>query len=957
MAEIDIILKTDVALQKLDELQQRADGVRVEITADPGAVDSLTESLERAQAAVDAIAQTPVEPPAFEAAQRGALEYGETLDTAAAAAIQVAEATESAAQASQSAADAFGTTKDRTDQLGDSLESTGRKAEDAASSLGKVGSGENVSGMDKASEAVESLSNASQGGISSLAGLGRGAAGAASVIGGALVVGIGAAASAVNLLREPVHDALSALDSLEEAALRTGVAVEALQELRFAFSQVGVSASETDSALAMLTRNIGRGASGTKAQAEAFAALGVSLVDANGNIRSTDAVLSDVADGLANTTSAAERMDLATRTLGRGNTALIAALAGGSRALDDMREKARDLGLVIEGDVIAESAKLADEWDALAQVVDVQLTQALITLGPIFVDIAKLAAEAAVSVGDFIQSFKDTDERSTASLERRRDLLRTFVDKPRVSSSVRDELNEIEQELRLRRPAPAAGRNQSGAGEGPLPSSREGDSAREDLKQSLSDDIALLRETTDLQRELRAAELDRAAALRELAGDAEGAALANERYRLTVEAISRESLGALLEKTRTPAEQYAAAVEEIVAVTEAAGASSADLDRLLEQLGKDFQEAAENSKEFREAQEFWDLVRGPAAEYERAIAEVVRRGEELGASQDDITRAVRQTARAVAGVSGDLSDLDSEERAVAAAADAYAEAIARVTEALDAQAISQSEANRQMDEARKKFEEAKEAAADAAEEEEEFNKSVDRTKEVLAGELQDLITDVLTGAKDIGDAFVEAFAHAVAAILELIFQMTVLKALQDSLEQGSAGGGGGGAAGFGTTFLRSFIGGLFGGGGVGSGITGANNISTGVGFGSGVAGFAASGAIARATPGGVPVITAEGGDDEAIIPLHDPAAINLLRSALGTGNSSGGRVASMPVNIRITNNGAPLAVDAVRTRSGQDGLEIEAVVRNVIQDDLARGGQTTRSLGRRFRVLPPRSQV
>ena len=54
-----------------------------------------------------------------------------------------------------------------------------------------------------------------------------------------------------------------------------GVSTKALQEYRFAATQVGLSSDEMDAALSKLTRTIGEADAGAKTQAAAFAKLGI----------------------------------------------------------------------------------------------------------------------------------------------------------------------------------------------------------------------------------------------------------------------------------------------------------------------------------------------------------------------------------------------------------------------------------------------------------------------------------------------------------------------------------------------------------------------------------------------------------------------------------------------------------------------------------------------------------
>lgn len=141
-------------------------------------------------------------------------------------------------------------------------------------------------------------------------------------------------------------DAIKTGDDLAKLSQRVGVSVEAIQELRFAAASAGVEQASLDKALKMLGKSAGEAALGTATYRDAFEALGVEIKDGDGKLRDIDDLLSDVADGLKNTSSQSEKLMLAQRLLGRSGADLINMLQDGSVALEEMREQKRRLGLM-----------------------------------------------------------------------------------------------------------------------------------------------------------------------------------------------------------------------------------------------------------------------------------------------------------------------------------------------------------------------------------------------------------------------------------------------------------------------------------------------------------------------------------------------------------------------------------------------------------------------------------
>src|SRR5579863_4108866 len=96
-------------------------------------------------------------------------------------------------------------------------------------------------------------------------------------------------------LAELVDKSLENAARLEDMAQSTGVSTAALSGLEYAASQSGVETGQLDSALERMSKTMLSAATGTGKNADAFKQLGVSVVDANGQLRPTQDVLADLA--------------------------------------------------------------------------------------------------------------------------------------------------------------------------------------------------------------------------------------------------------------------------------------------------------------------------------------------------------------------------------------------------------------------------------------------------------------------------------------------------------------------------------------------------------------------------------------------------------------------------------------------------------------------------------------
>ena len=79
--------------------------------------------------------------------------------------------------------------------------------------------------------------------------------------------------------------------------------------------------------------------------------------------------------------------------------ALVNLLSDGSGALDQMRERARDLGIVLDEHLVRDAERARTELDTLAQVVSANLTRAALEAAPVIADLSSWLADVAGKAG------------------------------------------------------------------------------------------------------------------------------------------------------------------------------------------------------------------------------------------------------------------------------------------------------------------------------------------------------------------------------------------------------------------------------------------------------------------------------------------------------------------------------------------------------------------------------
>jgi hypothetical protein len=207
-------------------------------------------------------------------------------------------------------------------------------------------------------------------------------------------------AAATRALVRVTTDAIDAASALVDTADRIGVGVEALQELRFAATQSGLTVEQFDKGLQVFTTRLGEAASGTGKAKDALKAFGL---DAKELSKDPAKALTTIADKIAGLSTQAEKLDRAKDIFGPLGAVFVNLLQQGGPALDAMRQKARDFGIVLDEELARKSEALGDEFALLSQVIGTQFKTALLEIAPILIKVAGAAATLTQGIVDLSQ--------------------------------------------------------------------------------------------------------------------------------------------------------------------------------------------------------------------------------------------------------------------------------------------------------------------------------------------------------------------------------------------------------------------------------------------------------------------------------------------------------------------------------------------------------------------------
>jgi len=157
-----------------------------------------------------------------------------------------------------------------------------------------------------------------------------------------------------------VKSAVDTGDSFNKLSQKTGIAVESLSALAYAGELSDVSIEALSTGIKKLSVNMNEAAVATNGKAaEAFKVLGVSVRDASGSLRSSEAVMGDIAEQFSGMKDGAGKTALAVALFGKAGSDLIPFLNQGKKGIADLTEEAEKLGLIISG----KTAKASEEFN------------------------------------------------------------------------------------------------------------------------------------------------------------------------------------------------------------------------------------------------------------------------------------------------------------------------------------------------------------------------------------------------------------------------------------------------------------------------------------------------------------------------------------------------------------------------------------------------------------------
>lgn len=212
-----------------------------------------------------------------------------------------------------------------------------------------------------------------------------------------------AGAAAVGLVGMATKAAADA-DDLLTLANQTGFTVEELQKMQYASSFIDVSMESMTGSITKLTKNMASGS-------DVFDQLGISITDADGNMRSAIDVWYESVDALGKIANETERDQLSMALFGKSAMEMAGVVDDGGAALKALGDEAESTGLILSQDAVESAVAFNDQIDKLKNTA----TQAFFSAGASLAETLVPALEKLVTIiSDVLSWFGNLDGSTQA---------------------------------------------------------------------------------------------------------------------------------------------------------------------------------------------------------------------------------------------------------------------------------------------------------------------------------------------------------------------------------------------------------------------------------------------------------------------------------------------------------------------------------------------------------------
>lgn len=186
-------------------------------------------------------------------------------------------------------------------------------------------------------------------------------------------------------LEQLAVNAATAGASAQKSGIKLGLTAEQVQELAFAEGRTTELSSGLATGLFRLQKSAEEARLGSKSAGKGFQRMGINVRDAaTGHVKPTIELLEDISEKFVEIKDPSQRAAFAFRVFGRASQDLIPFLAKGKEGIEALRERARELGVVISNEDAAASKEFIEGMREMKAAINGVWTRLGLALIPAF---------------------------------------------------------------------------------------------------------------------------------------------------------------------------------------------------------------------------------------------------------------------------------------------------------------------------------------------------------------------------------------------------------------------------------------------------------------------------------------------------------------------------------------------------------------------------------------------
>lgn len=225
---------------------------------------------------------------------------------------------------------------------------------------------------------------------------------------GKVAVGLGTAVAGVGTaIYKATTEAGANLDAIQKGAQKMNMSYDSYQKLSYVLGRNGAEISSLSKGIKKMTGDLDDLANGSTKASEKYDALGVSMYNADGTMRTSEELMYQTIYALADMEDVTKRNAMAQDIFGNSYTELIPMLNSGGDAIEQLMQQSEDLGLVLSDEMVDAGASFCDQLDDVKDSLGTVMTKIGAQLMPVVQTALAWVMEHMPQIQEFLGQFFD----------------------------------------------------------------------------------------------------------------------------------------------------------------------------------------------------------------------------------------------------------------------------------------------------------------------------------------------------------------------------------------------------------------------------------------------------------------------------------------------------------------------------------------------------------------------